>query len=45
MNLVPSTSTLALRGMLPATDLLGRQIEVISQARLREHVMAIAVPL
>ena len=50
VTLAPGTSALALGGLLlDAQDLLGRRVDVVTEANLhpalRERVMALAVPL
>ena len=50
VTLAPGTSALALGGLLlDAQDLLGRRVDVVTEASLhpalRERVMALAVPL
>jgi predicted nucleotidyltransferase len=50
VNLAPGTSAIALGGLLlDAQDLLGRRVDVVTEASLhpalRERVMALAVPL
>ncbi|MBL8351550.1 MAG: nucleotidyltransferase family protein [Burkholderiaceae bacterium] len=50
VTLTPGTSALALGGLvLDAQELLGRRVDIVTEASLhpalREHVMALAVPL
>ena len=50
VNLAPGTSALALGGLLlDAQDLLGRRVDVVTEASLhpalRDRVMALAIPL